>query len=162
MPFKIKHKHYTKGETKRRSVVKSLTWRVLATLDTIIISYFLTGSIGVAVSIGVIETVMKTGVYFLHERVWNTIKWGKKEGDLLNINTADTKRRSIVKSLTWTFIGALITITAARILSVEIKTAITIGIIEIFTRMIIYFFHERFWNNVIWGKREFEQLENEK
>ena len=70
--------HYKQGETKRRSVVKAITWRTLGTLDTIVISYVLTGKIGTAVSIGGIEIFTKMFLYFFHERLWNMIKWGKR------------------------------------------------------------------------------------
>jgi uncharacterized membrane protein len=70
--------HYRKGETKRRSIVKAFTWRTLGTLDTIVISYVLTGEIKTAVSIGGIEIFTKMFLYFFHERIWNLIKWGKR------------------------------------------------------------------------------------
>lgn len=70
--------YYKRGETKRRSVVKAFTWRTLGTLDTIVISYVLTGEIKTAVSIGGIEVFTKMFLYFGHERIWNMIKWGKR------------------------------------------------------------------------------------
>lgn len=70
--------YYRRGETKRRSVVKAITWRTLGTLDTIVISYVLTGEIKTAVSIGGIEVFTKMFLYFGHERIWNMIKWGKR------------------------------------------------------------------------------------
>jgi uncharacterized membrane protein len=70
--------YFKRGETKRRSVVKAITWRTLGTLDTILISYLLTGEIKTAVSIGGIEIFTKMILYFFHERIWNTIKWGKR------------------------------------------------------------------------------------
>jgi uncharacterized membrane protein len=70
--------YYKRGETKRRSIVKAVTWRTLGTLDTIVISYLLTGEIKTAVSIGGIEIFTKMFLYFFHERTWNTIKWGKR------------------------------------------------------------------------------------
>ena len=77
--FQPKSKDYYKqGETKRRSVVKAFTWRTLGTLDTIVISYVLTGEIVTAVSIGGIEVFTKMFLYFFHERIWNMIKWGKR------------------------------------------------------------------------------------
>jgi len=60
-----------------RSIVKAVSWRVLGTLDTIIISWFVTGQIAMALSIGSIEVVTKMILYFFHERLWNIIKWGK-------------------------------------------------------------------------------------
>lgn len=71
--------HFKKGETKRRSMVKAISWRTIGTLDTVIISYFLTGQIKTAVSIGGIEIFTKMILYFFHERIWNSIKWGKRK-----------------------------------------------------------------------------------
>lgn len=70
--------YYKRGETKRRSIIKAFTWRTLGTLDTILISYVLTGEIKTAVSIGGIEIFTKMFLYFFHERIWNMIKWGKR------------------------------------------------------------------------------------
>jgi len=70
--------YYKHGETKRRSVVKAITWRTLGTLDTIVISYILTGHIKIAMSIGGIEIFTKMILYFFHERIWNMIQWGKR------------------------------------------------------------------------------------
>jgi uncharacterized membrane protein len=60
-----------------RSIVKSLSWRIVGTLDTILISWLVTGALSVAFSIGAIELITKMVLYFFHERVWNAIKWGK-------------------------------------------------------------------------------------
>jgi uncharacterized membrane protein len=70
--------YYKRGETKRRSVVKAITWRTLGTMDTIVIAYVLTGEIKTALSIGGIEVFTKMMLYFFHERLWNMIKWGKR------------------------------------------------------------------------------------
>lgn len=66
------------SEHSLRSVAKSVSWRVIGTLDTIIISYFITGEVSLALSIGSVELVTKMLLYFVHERFWNFIKWGKK------------------------------------------------------------------------------------
>jgi uncharacterized membrane protein len=60
-----------------RSIVKSLSWRLIGTLDTILISWLVTGTLAIAFSIGAIELITKMVLYFFHERVWNAIKWGK-------------------------------------------------------------------------------------
>ena len=70
---------FNKGETKRRSLLKAISWRTIGTLDTIVISYFLTGQIKIAISIGGIEIFTKMILYFFHERAWNMIKWGKRK-----------------------------------------------------------------------------------
>ena len=70
--------YYKRGETKRRSIVKAITWRTLGTIDTIVIAFVLTGEIKTALSIGGIEIFTKMMLYFFHERLWNMIKWGKR------------------------------------------------------------------------------------
>ncbi|MCD4757317.1 MAG: DUF2061 domain-containing protein [Arcobacteraceae bacterium] len=60
-----------------RSIVKTISWRIVGTLDTIAVSYFITSSFVMAASIGSIEVVTKIILYYLHERGWNKIKLGK-------------------------------------------------------------------------------------
>lgn len=52
------------------SVLKAVSWRIVGTIDTMIISYILTGDIKVALGIGSIEVVSKMVLYYLHERAW--------------------------------------------------------------------------------------------
>ena len=60
-----------------RSVVKAISWRTVGTLDTMIVSYFITGSLVMAASIGSIEVVTKMALYYFHERAWNKLSFGK-------------------------------------------------------------------------------------
>lgn len=66
------------SENTARSVVKSISWRIVGTLDTVLISWLITGKVALALTIGSIELITKMVLYFLHERMWNHIKWGKK------------------------------------------------------------------------------------
>lgn len=59
-----------------RSVAKAISWRTVGTLDTIIVSYFITGNLVMAASIGTIEVITKMILYYFHERAWNRIKFG--------------------------------------------------------------------------------------
>ena len=62
---------------KRRHLAKALTWRVLATADTFLIAWAITGKIDWAAGIASIEISTKTVLYYWHERVWyNHIKFG--------------------------------------------------------------------------------------
>jgi len=65
------------SEKPLRSVLKALSWRVIGTLDTLLVSYILTGKIGLATSIASVDFITKLVLYFFHERIWNKIKWGK-------------------------------------------------------------------------------------
>jgi uncharacterized membrane protein len=66
-------------ETKRRSLVKALSWRVFATIITGSVVFVLTRKVNFAVEIGLIDTVIKIFVYFAHERVWQRIPYGRVE-----------------------------------------------------------------------------------
>ncbi len=66
-----------KSERPIRSVAKAISWRVIGTLDTLLISYVLTGKVALAASIASIDFVTKMFLYFFHERFWNKINWGK-------------------------------------------------------------------------------------
>jgi uncharacterized membrane protein len=64
-------------ENKSRSIGKSISWRVLASCDTILISYLITGSIAIAATIGSIEVLTKMVLYYFHERAWNKFTFGR-------------------------------------------------------------------------------------
>jgi uncharacterized membrane protein len=74
---KVQFTQNKSGDQLKRSLVKTLSWRIVGTLDTVLISWLLTGTLILALSIGGIELVSKMILYFFHERAWNTIKWGK-------------------------------------------------------------------------------------
>lgn len=61
-----------------RSLIKGITWRITGTIDTIIIAFLITGKWNLALSIGGIEVATKILLFYLHERIWDKIKWGKK------------------------------------------------------------------------------------
>lgn len=62
-----------------RSVVKTISWRTVGTLDTMIVSYFITGRLVMAASIGSIEVITKMILYYFHERIWNKLSFGRVE-----------------------------------------------------------------------------------
>ncbi|RKR07751.1 putative membrane protein [Maribacter vaceletii] len=74
---KSKYEDDKKSEKPIRSVAKALSWRVIGTLDTLVVSYILTGEMAVAASIASVDFLTKMVLYFFHERIWNGIKWGK-------------------------------------------------------------------------------------
>jgi len=66
-------------ETKRRSILKAISWRTWATMTTAVIVFIFTGRFTLAITIGFLEVFAKMGLYFLHERIWHRIRYGKKE-----------------------------------------------------------------------------------
>ncbi|ARV07356.1 hypothetical protein BTO04_11945 [Polaribacter sp. SA4-10] len=65
------------SEKPLRSIAKALSWRIVGTIDTLIVSYILIGEFILAASIASVDFLTKLVLYFFHERLWNKIKWGR-------------------------------------------------------------------------------------
>jgi len=72
-------------DTNKRSIVKGISWRVVATTTTIIIVYVFFNRLDLAIAAGMIETVLKVGLYWVHERAWFKIRWGRKKIEPFNL-----------------------------------------------------------------------------
>lgn len=64
-------------EDNKRSLAKAISWRVMGTVDTFIISWLITGHLALAGGIAFTEVLTKICLYWLHERAWNRISWGR-------------------------------------------------------------------------------------
>ena len=62
-------------DTQKRTIAKTMTWRITASLTTFLIAWILTGDILVGASIGSIEAIAKIFLYYFHERIWTNISW---------------------------------------------------------------------------------------
>lgn len=65
------------GETRLRSIVKGVAWRVLATLTTMILVLVFTGKLVLSLEIGALEVIVKLLLYYTHERVCNLVNWDR-------------------------------------------------------------------------------------
>ncbi len=66
-------------ESHFRSIVKAITWRAGGTVVTFAVVWILTREFKLAAQIGVLDTVIKIGAFYMHERVWNQLSFGKKK-----------------------------------------------------------------------------------
>ncbi|MCF8298175.1 MAG: DUF2061 domain-containing protein [Saprospiraceae bacterium] len=74
---KVPMAYSVQKESPVRSIIKTISWRIIATLTTILIAYFITGDTEKAAQIGLAEVFIKLLFYYLHERAWTNVKWGK-------------------------------------------------------------------------------------
>ena len=65
-----------------RSVVKAISWRAIATLTTTGLVYVFTGEFALALEVGLLELTLKLLFYYLHERTWGAVRWGRIEHPL--------------------------------------------------------------------------------
>ena len=129
----------------KRHLAKTITWRIIGTIDTIILSWIISGSPTIGLKIGLAEVVTKMILYYLHERAWFKINLSK-EGHIL-----ESRKRHLAKTFTWRLIGTTDTMILAWIISGNPLTGLKIGFAEVVTKMFLYYFHERAWYKINYG-----------
>jgi len=67
------------SDTPTRSLAKAISWRVTGTIDTFLISWLITGEALLASGIAATEIITKIFLFWLHERAWNKVEWGKND-----------------------------------------------------------------------------------
>jgi len=72
-------------ESHTRSIVKTITWRLIATLVTMSVAWIILGRVTHAVEIGLLDTLIKLGAYYGHERAWDRISIGRARAPEYNI-----------------------------------------------------------------------------
>ena len=65
------------SDTKHRSDTKTVSWRLTGTACTFIVSWLILGDISTSGTIAIIQLTFNTVIFYIHERLWNFIKWGK-------------------------------------------------------------------------------------
>lgn len=123
----------------QRHLAKTITWRLIGTLDTVILSWYISGNSSIALQIGGFELISKMLLYYLHERAWFKSK-------IKNPN-----KRHLLKTLSWRTIGTLDTIILSWLITGNPLTGIKIGGAEVFSKMILYFGHEKLWYQINFG-----------
>lgn len=123
----------------RRHIAKTITWRLIGSFDTIVLSYFISGDIFVGIKVGFFETFSKMFLYYIHERVWFKSKFKQ------------SNKRHILKTISWRIIGTVDTILLGWIISGNPLTGLKIGSFEVVTKLVLYFFHEKLWYKINYG-----------
>ncbi|WP_167963317.1 DUF2061 domain-containing protein [Saonia flava] len=123
----------------KRHIAKTITWRLVGTLDTIFLSWLITGNPLTGLKIGFSEMATKMILYYAHERAWFRIK------------LPDSQKRHLIKTITWRVVGTIDTILLSWFISGNPLTGLKIGFAEVLTKMILYYFHERLWYRINFG-----------
>ena len=130
----------------KRHIAKALTWRFVGTLDTILLSWLISGNPLTGLKIGAAEVVTKMILYYFHEQVWFKIK------------IKESKKRHLFKTITWRIIGTMDTMLLAWLISGDPLTGLSIGIAEVLTKMGLYYLHERTWYKIDYGLEKRRRL----
>lgn len=123
----------------KRHIAKSLTWRFIGTIDTLVFTWLITGDLSEGLSISGITIFTKLLWYYMHERLW------------FNSSITDSNTRHILKTLTWRGIGTLDTVLFGWLITGNPFTGLKIGGIETVSKMLLYFGHEKLWYKINYG-----------
>ena len=123
----------------KRHLIKSFSWRLIGTLDTLVFAWLITGDFNEGLSISGITTFTKLLWYYLHELWW------------FKSSIADHNKRHIIKTFIWRGIGTLDTILFGWLITGNPFTGLKIGGIETASKMLLYFAHEKLWYKINFG-----------
>ena len=123
----------------KRHILKTISWRCLGTLDTLILSWLISGDLFVGVKISSVEILTKMILYYIHERVW------------FKSSVKNSKKRHLYKTFSWRFLGTADTVLIGWLISGDPLIGLQIGFAEVISKMILYYFHEKIWYKFKYG-----------
>ena len=123
----------------KRHFAKSLSWRLIGTVDTFVFTWLITGELNEGLSISGITTFTKLVWYYFHERLW------------FKSYITNTNKRHIIKTFSWRVVGTLDTILFGWLITGNPFTGLKIGGIETASKMLLYFAHEKLWHKINFG-----------
>ena len=123
----------------KRHIIKTISWRFIGTLDTLLLSWLITGNLFTGFKISAVEIITKMILYYFHEKFWYKSK----------VN--ESKKRHLYKTITWRVIGTIDTIAVGWLISGDPFIGLQIGFLEVITKMVLYFFHEKIWYRINYG-----------
>ena len=126
-------KHFSR----KRHIAKTITWRLVGTLDTIFLAWIISGDLKIGAAIGGAEVITKLLLYYLHERVWY-------HTDVFKSHKSQV--RHILKTITWRLVGTMDTMFMGWLISGNALVGLKIGGLELVTKMGLYYLHERVWH----------------
>ena len=86
-------------ELHKRTIFKTLSWRVLATSTTLLLVYAFTQNVIMSAGVSITEIVVKTAIYYFHERMWNKSNFGRKDSEPVDLIPADVNSFPIVRAI---------------------------------------------------------------
>lgn len=133
-------------ESHTRSILKGLSWRFVATLDTVLVVLLITTLLGepslaIALKIGASEFLIKLFVYYAHERVWDRVR-----------PVVVTAGFTLKKSICWRVVATTMTfLISGVVLESFDQVALSIALVESISKFVLYYFHERLWLRIPLG-----------
>lgn len=130
----------------KRHILKTFSWRFLGSLDTFILSSHIIGNSTLGFQITGFELISKMILYYLHERIW------------FNSAFKNSNTRHLYKTISWRFIGTIDTVLLGWLITGDSAIGLKIGGVEILTKIILYYAHEKIWYRIDFGITESRKI----
>lgn len=140
------------NETQSRSIVKSISWRILQTISHIVNGFIVTGSLLMGLKIAGLAAIINSILYWIHERVWNLNQWNRKPDE--NVKFSEGQSRFLSKMISWRIIVTITNFIIPFILTGSWGEAALFTGMATLVNMFLFWGHENLWNRIKWGKKE--------
>ena len=127
----------------KRHIAKTISWRVIGSLDTFALAWFISEDLTLGIQISGLEIITKMILYYIHERVW------------FKSSIKESNKRHLIKTVTWRLVGTLDTIILSWIITGNPLIGLKIGGAETITKMLLYYGHEKLWYRIGFGLDRF-------
>lgn len=138
-----------------RTLVKTISWRVLLTISHFINGLIVTGSIVTGLKIAGWSAILNSALYWLHERLWNWLQWNRCPKD--GVFFLDGHPRTTTKMITWRLIVNFTNFFIPYFITGSWGQAGAFFSIAVIVNMALFYGHERIWNRIKWGKNKLTQ-----
>lgn len=132
-------------DTKIRTLVKAISYRIVAALTVFILSIVMSYGAGFGIKFVIITMTIGLALFYIHERVWAHIKWAKTD-------IYDTKLRSVAKTISWRIMSFIALFIVGYLLGLSSNDALVWTIVNNIAFITIHYLHERVWNKILWGR----------
>jgi uncharacterized membrane protein len=128
-----------------RTVIKTFSYRTVVAISIFLTALVMNYSAGFGLSFVVMSYTVGFVSFFVQERIWNRITWGRKDSH-------DSKTRSVVKTITWRVWSFFVLFVLGLILGLQSTDAVEWSIVTNVLFLVVHYIHERVWNLIQWGK----------
>lgn len=140
-----------RSERNARSLIKALTYRIMCSTTTLVITFLIAGTSETAISVTLMDVVLKLFLFYFHERLWIRLDHRYWPGPTAsNWRSSDTYRRTVIKAFTYRVLCTSTTLIVVLFVTGQASTALTIAGVDTVIKLFEYVAHERLW---IWVDR---------
>ena len=136
-------------DTHTKTLAKTITYRVISTMITVLLTLAFGGNIWQAITMGSIMMSSAVLHYYIYDRIWLYIAWQRSEtGD-------DSRIRTLVKSIIYRITAIIITAAIARAVWADTNlVAFAMASVKFVVNLVAYFAVERMFNAIKWGRQQ--------